>query len=360
MSRWEQRKRPPYSNTGVKNTKEKEGDLFDRTGFTCCIDWLQFTVNYDFTVNRVITEILGLSVEPFEVMEKAGNGYTGRLYDDCTGISISFNADRVDMGINVKLSGESIRRYVQLKGKEGCDKLLERIYRVNANVSRLDLALDDQTNKFYVLDSLKEQVESGNIVSYWETVETRFRQKLAHPEQFLEKSIYFGAMQSDVTMRVYDKKIEQLQKIKDKKSSEYQDVQAKPSWVRWEMVFRREYATQLLAEIVRSDFDFANVFFAALNYRFKIIQQTQINRSRCPLATLWEKFISTFEELRLVFAKPEKTIVKIMGWLESQVMPTLTGITELPDIGWQYVWQQIQYCRLHGNFKDFRNLSRYA
>lgn len=343
--------KPSYSNTGVKNTRE--GELFhDRIGLTCSIDWLSFTFNAAFELENVVEQILGLPIESFEPMEKAGNGYTGRLFNGCLGINVLFNTERLDMGINVQIPGNAIRTYVELYGDSGLIRLMERVHahRDQCHLTRLDLALDDFSDRFYTLDTLRNELESGSIVSYWKTSEVRFRHSISNPGEYLEKTIYFGSIQSDVSMRVYDKKLEQLHKGLDK-----EEVEALPSWVRWEMVFRHKYADAVLDQLVQFNFDFVNLFIRVLNYRFRIVDISQdTNRSRCPMKELWVKFIQNMEKLRLRFDQPQHSLRRTMNWLESQVMPSLAGIWQAGGLdGFRYIRNCADYFRSVGYIKDF-------
>lgn len=348
MKKQEHGGKPPHSNTGVKNTTMK-----NREKLSVCIDWLAFTFDYSFTLDNVVTHILRLPLDSFERQERAGNGYTVRYFSELFGVNVLFHPEKKEMGIHVEMSGNALRTYIDTKGNEGLQSLLENIQAGKGHLTRLDIALDDKSGSYYTLDSLKEELEQGNIVSRWEDFEIRFRGKIANPGVYTEKTIYFGNMSSDANMRVYDKKLEQMKK--NKNPEERKELEKIESWVRWEIVLRHKYADAFLYELMKNDFSFSEIFSRILNYRFRIIDPADPdkNRSRKASAALWISFMGTIDKLRLVFQRPLSNVFRAIEWIRSQVMPTLTGIVLADPYAREIFWQDHQICKKTGRFRKF-------
>lgn len=327
---------PPYSNTGVQNTPTPQVSI--------CIDWLEFTISYDFfsDFESVVDVILQLDPFSFQQQKTGGNGYEYRFYDPISEITVLFGTRR-DMGIHVRMTGNALRLYAV---DNDVVSLLQRLVSVHARFSRVDMALDDKTKKFFTVDYLEQCVKNGLTVTKWNKCNP------VHPFNMsdgscIEKTLYFGSMKSSIYMRVYDKGIEQNYK---NKNTDYSDG----DWIRWEIVFRSKHADQLIMRLIESDYDFT-VFSGILLSYFKVVQNTgDSNRSRLPLHPLYAELLNYASKVKLFFDRPVKSVERAMSWIDSQVMPTLAGIYKYSQImGFDFVFSSIRNCIESEKFRVF-------
>lgn len=115
----------------------------------------------------------------------------------------------------------------------------------------------------------------------------------------LEKTsdiIYFGSMQSNTFLRVYDKRLEQ----------ESKGIACLSDWVRWEIVYRDEKADALIDQLITYNFDLGAVVVGVLSYylRIAVVNPLDGNRShwihcRCGHASLMAWPLSGWQSLNL-------------------------------------------------------------
>lgn len=302
---------------------------------TVSVDWMSFTVmDRGFSVSNVM-EFLGFNSSFFHDTGHGAMGY--KTLHKLADYAVSVLSDgREDMGIHVTIGGSAVAHVLSMFWKsrfafnqpfsdEKCadwketsvDALhlfMQKVLEIG-RFTRLDLALDDHRVHFTPGD-IRAFIASGQMVS-------RFRS--GRREEGFDLSsdcpvgdtLYLGSRSSEVMLRIYDKKLEQLVK--------HPDMEISDPWVRWEFQFTGDRADALAHEILKHDC-IGMLFFEILNNYVRLIVCTEKNRSRCPMLPEWASFIACVRKLSLYCPPVEKTLNDKKEWIVWQVLPTLTGI----------------------------------
>lgn len=326
---------PPDSNTGVVNTRENNMDSnleFMDNGLLVSIDWLSFTL---LTFDNVEDVFLFLGFDPryFLEMPKGANGYKRMRKYVNYNTSILYDGTE-DMGIHVNVSGSGIHALLSaFRSTLRCDtpfgegfnlwdetvlsSLLSEITKYG-HLTRLDIAIDDKGANYYSLDDIEDRLKHLRVVTKFRSHrhmmdKTTLNEKVGH-------TIYFGSRQSDIMLRIYDKKLEQ-----NKNLSESDDRYVNHDWVRWELELHRDRANAVLECLIAGK-SLGDVAIGILSQYFRIIDLTDTNRSRCPEEIAWQLFTSGVQKLGLYVSQREKTIEDKKRWIEKKIAPTLSSI----------------------------------
>jgi DNA relaxase NicK len=274
------------------------------------IDWLSFSVKCRGVeengvkhssnwgdVQYIIEGILKLPADLFQSAEYSRFGYR-----DCVvynGIEIHYNANSLEMGACVSLSGNSCRVYEQ---HHTMLELAEAVYQEDdAKVTRIDLACDDKTG---VLDIGKiiGEIRAGNL-------RTRASKKTGYfdlegKDMGEAASVYIGSAKSEVRFRIYDKAKEQ---------GDYDGI-----WNRLEGVFRHSNANAVLDAIFTSGKDFGDCVAEIINDKIQFIVQDDSNITRCSIVKWWYDFMETIRRLHLALPeKPKMSMDRLVGYFEN-------------------------------------------
>lgn len=199
---------------------------------------------------------------------------------------IAYHPFHSNMGIVVKFSARALDYYCENSGMKVYEFLQcvkDDTYSVR--LSRIDLVAD-YIDEGVNVTTIAENFKKNKIGIFREKVnentgEITYRRSNIKFEGYLKgeevPTIYLGSVQSNSQMRVYDKKREQLErngtKLKKAKSS--------LDWVRFEGVFKGEFAHQLSEELLRiqNDSEYANLIASTLiqKYRFMYIDNGVID-----------------------------------------------------------------------------------
>lgn len=294
-------------------------------------DWLSFTVlNNNYSVEDVCN-FLGYAFHDFTEMPKGGNGYSSMIKLDGFPVMILYNG-KSDMGIHVSISGSAITevlsKYKESKkidgafgsgylGTYGIESYLSEFLkeiRSIGQLSRIDLALDDQTNDYFSLDDLLSYVQNEQVVSKFRGY--RHIKESSLSGELNGQGIYFGSRKSDIMLRVYDKKIEQ------EKKGHVVDCN---SWVRWEFELKNDRANSV-ADLIIANSDIGYIFTGILNTYFRVINLDDTNRSRCSMLSLWADFVDNIHKIKLSVVSAPATLERKKEWFISQCAPTLAGL----------------------------------
>lgn len=339
-------------NTGVVEKLKNE--------LRVCIDWIGFTVFGLSDVNEVV-EWLGYSMEDFTQLPKGGMGYKSILQLNGYTLQVLYDG-KEDMGIHVNISGSSITEAVRahMVTKKvatpfgdaydmfttGIIDFLQDIMNI-ANLTRLDLAIDDIGSRFYKLDDLRKlldgEVGTHKVVSKFRSWQEICKKKLTGEKT--GQTLYLGSRKSDTFLRVYDKRLEQLHKNGG-------DVGI--DWIRWELECKKERAEQVARLIVEHE-GLGSVITGVLNNYVRIVNLDDSNISRCSTDTLWAHFVATVDKLRLYVADAERSLEDKISWFKNQVAPTMAGIivSSLGDMSIIYDYFDTYLQRMS---KDMRNI----
>lgn len=302
-------------------------------GLTASVDWLSFTIKELNTVDDVL-HLLGYERRDFDDMPHGGKGYKSMVKLTGYPVTVMFDGND-DMGIHVDVSGSAIAEIIRSFKSTleistpfgtGYDvdfdstflrELISSI-RKYGHLTRLDLAVDDIGCRFFSTDDLASLYHEKKIVSKFRTLKNVVEYE--SPDSKTGHTLYFGSRQSDVFLRVYDKRLEQNKK---RKSSDAPSITS--PWVRWELECKGKKA-DAVANLILSGMDLGNIIVGSLGNYMRVIDLDNDNRSRCTVNSTWIAFLSGIEPLRLSLATVEKDIEDKKKWIVKQVMPTLATI----------------------------------
>ena len=125
------------------------------------VDWLQFT-HRTTDPHFVISEILKLDIIEFKMLEKGKLGYKNQLFFQ--NIFVLFDGND-NMGVHTIITGKGCRIYENIMSIENLIKTFDN----NVKITRIDLAIDDESGNIIKIDNIIDDIKKGNTVSKWRT-----------------------------------------------------------------------------------------------------------------------------------------------------------------------------------------------
>lgn len=194
------------------------------------VDWLSFSFypREGYSAGDAIS-FLGFHTDDFIRASKGASGY--RTLHIFNGANIRILSDgRPEMGIHVDVSGSAIPALLSAWQKKntcktpfgetatiysdfGYSLLLDMLDALSevATFTRLDLAIDDIGCSYYTCDDISRLIENQQVVSRFKKYDIRNPCSLSDGTE-KGHTIYFGSRSSEIMLRIYDKKLEQLGK----------------------------------------------------------------------------------------------------------------------------------------------------
>lgn len=275
-------------------------------------DWLTFSTKIHSLFD--VIDMLGLQGVKFEQM-RGRYCYADRLNYD--GINIMYNG-REDMGICVEMSGQGCRDFETYGNGDyqGIFDMILENWNADAekrqmNISRLDVAYDD-FDKILDLGYYMQAAQKGDYVSRCKDIEVIYSNKGC--------SVCHGSRrQSDVYVRMYDKKIE-----RGRTDLEH--------WIRCEIKLKDDCARGFIAlggDVRENYFDVLNNYL-----RYVIPSSNETNKSMLPSSPEWLKFVETWEKVS-IFDKPgtEYNFSNLFGYVNNQLSGAITTYIDVLGVG---------------------------
>lgn len=238
-------------------------------------DALSITSKIHSTTNFV--EQMGLQGVVWENV-KGAHGYRDRMYWNC--ISIHYNgAD--DMGVWLELTGQGCRAFETYGNGDYEGLFREALYNSGQmNITRLDVAYDDDEEALLDIDVLCVDTRTGQFVSRfndWQVIEGSKGSSVTH-----------GSMKSDLFIRIYDKAAERG----------FTDGR---HWIRVELQLRRERAVAFAGK----QGDIGQRFAGVLGNYLRYIDPdgADSNKWRWPMRDYWEQLLAGAARIQL-YEKP--------------------------------------------------------
>ena len=327
-----------------------------RDRLSCAIDYISFTIlnkEYDF---KTAIEEFGYDASEFYGCVRGGLGYLTVYKQNTGGVTVYCNGSET-MGIHFDISGSGIGTFVEHFRNKYKDDMATRLLDVNATddifrylferisaigkMTRLDLAIDNVDDLYYDVSELSE------ILKYKERYVSKFRSGY-ETKSFMDggHTVYMGKRESDVMLRVYDKKMEQNNKHKNK------DIDY--PWVRWELEIKGKKA-QKVCDYIAEGKNITELCFGTLSNYLRIIVPDNENKSRCTTDAKWEDFLQGVEKVSLSVPTVKKTLDEKMTWFSKQCAPTLAAFifSEYGDMS--YIYNNLDEWLLKAN-AELRNL----
>lgn len=304
-------------------------------GLQIGVDWLSFTLFEPCTVESVIS-LLGYMDADFQLLPKGLNGYRSQLRHSVYPISIQYDG-REGMGVHVDISGSAIQDMLNHYYKKQSfltpfgmvayntfsfdssvmSDLLKSIRSVG-HVTRLDLAVDDIGAKYFTLPDLSSVLVSNGFVSKFRNWRELINRQ--NGNECIGHTIYLGSRTSSIMLRVYDKQLEQNDKLL--KSGEMPIMYP---WVRWELEIKDERAQQA-AELLMNGQSLNELTIGVLSNYLRLIQNDNARKDRCSILPKWNLFIDGIMRLALYCPSQPKTLDDTKNWLMKQTASSLASV----------------------------------
>lgn len=313
-------------------TKEKQT-------LTASLDWLEFTI-VGIPVEKTLTEILQLPLAEFSPLNKGRFGYQKQLKWSDGNVFVLYNqqpettenepetTDR--MGVHVMISGAGCRQY---EARQPLKKLFLflTILDERVNFSRIDLAIDDRSDKLICFERIHQAAIDRLFTSRWSKWD-ELNSRRSTTGEYLGRTMYFGSQASDIFCRIYDKTLE-------RKANAEEQVNLPDHWTRLEVIYKKDRAKQLVYHIVDRHVPIGTAVRGTLNQYLRFVKfppNPDQNKSRWPTAEWWTELLDGVGKLQLTIEKEEKSIDDMKDWLERQIAPTMAAILTAKegDLAW--------------------------
>lgn len=301
-------------------------------GLHVSIDWLGFTF-FHLSLLEVF-DLLGCLPEDFSHTGCGRNGYRSCYkMNGCSAVVLC--EGNSDMGIHVEIpSGalsEVLRRFIQDNmidcpfGGEVPNipfdstvfiEFLRTMSQYGASFTRIDLAVDDMGQNYFSIADVAQLLEEGSYLSQFR----KFNKIQSHLTDGTETgyTINMGSRESEVFLRVYDKKLEQIEKA-------HLHPEILPLWVRWELEIKGDKAGIVVKEFLSGN-NLGSVTMGILSRYVRFILPVDSNKSRCPLLPEWERFVQAVEPLKLSVKPDPPSIERSIKYASKQFPRTLSKI----------------------------------
>jgi len=193
-------------------------------------------------------------------------------------LAVAYHRLQMSMGIVVKFSAQALDYYCESSGL----KIYEFLQQTQATeytmrISRIDLVvdyIDEGINISEIYQNLMgKKIDIFREVINKNTGEVSYRRNSLQYGGYLKEcdipTIYIGSRKSNSFLRAYDKKRQQM----EQKGSKLNKAIKCSDWVRFEGVFRHEFAHQLSDELIKiqNDDEFANLIACTMIQKFRFM-----------------------------------------------------------------------------------------
>lgn len=298
------------------------------------LDWLTFTIPFDEELvapTTKIKEILSLfNYELHEFEDTNGKFFYTSGITLGNYVNLYFNGDVNRTSINknkltIVFTGQGCTDlYNRLNGD--IDRLFKEIKKLSANVTRIDLALDDFTGDIK-LQKIEDKLVKGHYKSSLKSYSIVKSSDTNKSD--LGNTIYIGSTKSsDYYLRIYDKKSQYEQK-----SQQLPEV-AEKYWNRFEICYKKEKANEIFNELLNGTSE-DRIFKTTLRKIIEILEPTKTkegthkNKSRWNKCLWWEKFLELNEKITFSNHERDLDLGRLLDWLTTAVVPSIKLLEEL-------------------------------
>lgn len=193
-------------------------------------------------------------------------------------LAVAYHQYQINMGIAVKFSAQALDYYCEtsgLKVYEFLQKIQDRFY--TTRLSRIDLTVDYIDEGVNVTD-IYQNLMDNKVGIFREYVSKKagaimYRRCNMQYQGFIKgqevPTIYIGSPRSDSRLRIYDKKLEQM----ERNGSKLHKANSCENWVRFEGVYRNKFAHQIGDALlnVKTDVEFSDLIACTMVQKFRIM-----------------------------------------------------------------------------------------
>jgi len=294
-----------------------------KEGIHIIIDYLSATFpfkNFDDDLEKkvveetvlLISQFMGFPLEEVTEDEYATARYRYQ-YQIGDSIKLRLLGPELKTGMpscHLELRGQGCREFENQGEKTFYDLLFFLMIRLNANITRIDIAIDDYDGSIVTQNMIKKALDSRKYT-------TSFKKKsyklIGSDEEGW--SIQFGSHLSTQMLVIYDKKKEQLSKNNECE----QDY-----WLRYEMRFTKEKAYNVCFTLLDHKDDFQNFVYGLLYEMIDFKEDnaySEVDQYKVETISWWKKFLHEVKKSQIIKYKVhETTLERYLNW----VTPILT------------------------------------
>lgn len=193
--------------------------------------------------------------------------------------AIAYHEYQISMGVVIKFSAQALDYYLEKKDMKVYQFLQmvshaeyeQRLSRIDLTADYIDEDMD--ISKIYqdMMDSkiaiFREQFNQKQGKMEYRKVPMKFKGIIIQQEV---GTVYVGSEKSNSRLRIYDKKIEQI----EHKGNKLDKALKCNDWIRFEGVFRNEYAHQLSEVLmnIKTDDEFGNLIASTLYQKYLFME----------------------------------------------------------------------------------------
>lgn len=331
----------PPTNRGVVNTQNV--NLFQYLyGFEpnnplyIIFDWIQVTIfdNFGFTERDYFYNIFGIS--PDDVIFENKGLFTYQYTYSYKNIKM-FSSDDKSLGYHFYITGQGCRNIEEL----GIDykKLFKLLFKYNCKFSRVDISIDDFSNKYFNINKIAYYINNNLVRSKFKST-IHFSKTGINSKKLDGNTIWFGSRSSKIMVCFYDK-------LEERINNNYIINSNIKSWIRTEIRFRDLKANEVITRYAIQDQPLNDLIKGILiNYiQFLIPNKNDTNKSRWLVTDWWIKFTDNIDRLKLSSLPYETSISKKKNWLDYSVSKSEFSvfISNIPDLTSDFVTSDFIY-----------------
>lgn len=210
---------------------------------------------------------------------------------------------------HLELRGQGCREFENQGDKTFYDLIHFLVIRLNGNVTRIDIAIDDYDGVHCDIVKIKTALDERNYT-------TSFRMKTYELHGSNEKgwSLQFGSHQSSQMLVIYDKLKEQLSKNIDCEQK---------FWTRYELRYKKDKAYNVCLNLLDHKDDFQNYVYGLLYEMldFKVPNNyDDNNKYKADTLDWWKAFLNEVDKSEIIKYKIKSvTLERYLNW----IMPIL-------------------------------------
>ncbi|XMB85410.1 replication initiation factor domain-containing protein [Mycoplasmatota bacterium WC44] len=269
--------------------------------------------NEDILKNEIflgLTNILNIDIKQHDEKNRVANYEKMLIYGEHIYFKVNGPFNKYGQRVHgLELKGQGCREIERL-GVSWYDLLMFIYFRQDMKVTRIDLALDLFTDKYFKLDDLYLKFIKGeydSCLDYYSGITSGYHKKGT------SAGLTFGLgrdKQERDKVTVYNKKTERYQK------GYYPMTNV---WYRFEITLRERKAPSLLHELFKRGYeDLPNIYYELLN-KYLVF----LNEDKSTVWKPWRMFNETIKTLELKNqAKLESTITSKINWHHNSVAPS--------------------------------------
>lgn len=328
----------PLGNTGVTHTMKSlnsvknKGETANLKQFVL-IDWLEFTIHHEFSVQLVnhniynnrdyvdsiyleqqvyqlFNDLFGISSNDIVYEKRGRNCYTELYYYKNI---LCWTSQDIRMGFHFEISGQGCRLLELLN--IDLFFLLAQLKNYICNFTRIDLSIDDFTNDYYTVSKLKEYLSNGQVISKLRTYYD-IKSGVVEESGLLGNTLQLGSKAGLIHITFYDKLLE-------RESNNYIISDDVKYWTRTEVRYRQEKAQDIVEYLIITR-DINKCVKGVLKDYVRFVEKpnNDTNKWRRKTAKWWDKFLDNIDVIKLASPKVYTSIEKKKEWLKDDVSKT--------------------------------------